>query len=241
VDSTKSLQKRVKQYLRWKSPERAALNEFLAILNKRLPDTVIFGGMLREFSLGNAREFASDMDLVSDVSREEIYAAIKDFSPTINKFDGFRFVVGKRRFDIWALEDTWAFREGLVFGRQFSDLFKTTFFNVDEAVFHLRDERVDCSNEYLHAIDSKTLEINLEPNPSPVGMSRRAINLAIENDLGIGHKLAQFILTHKPADYLDIASDSFVRQLEKHVDQSTEQVFRFVQPATLTAELTSQT
>lgn len=239
MDSTKSLQKRVKQYLRWKSPERTALNEFLAHLSHRLPETVIFGGMLREFSLGNTREFASDMDLVSAVSRAEIYAAIKDFSPIMNKFDGFRFVVGKRRFDIWALEDTWAFREGLVSGRNFSDLFKTTFFNVDEAVFHLRDERVDCSSEYLNAIGSKTLEINLEPNPSPRGMSRRAINLAIENDLGIGPKLARFILTHAPEDYLDIASDSFVRQLEKHVNKSTEKVFRFVQPTTMAAELLS--
>jgi hypothetical protein len=231
VDSTKSLQKRVKQYLRWKSPERTALNEFLAHLSDRLPETVIFGGMLREFSLGNTREFASDMDLVSAVSRVEIYAAIKDFSPTINKFDGFRFVVGKRRFDIWALEDTWAFREGLVEGQQFSDLFKTTFFNVDEAVFHLRNKRVDCSHEYLHAIGSKTLEINLESNPSPTGMSRRAINLAIENDLGIGPKLAQFIMAHSPENYLDIAGISFVRQLEKHVHKSTEQVFHFVKPA----------
>jgi len=237
VNSTKSLQKRVKQYLRWKSPERAALNEFLAHLSERLPDTVIFGGMLREFSLGNAREFASDMDLVSDVSREEIHAAIKDFSPTINKFDGFRFVVGKRRFDIWALEDTWAFQEGLVNGGQFSDLFKTTFFNVDEAVFHLRDEWVDCSNEYLNAISSKTLEINLESNPSPFGMSRRAINLAIDNDLSVGPKLAQFILAYLPEDYLDIGRASFVRQLEHHVHQSAEEAFHFSQPTTMTVEL----
>lgn len=236
MDSTKSLQKQVKQYLRLNSPERVALNSFLTKLGEKLPETVIFGGMLREFSLGNARAFASDMDLVSAVPRLEIYEAIKDFSPTKNKFDGFRFVVGKRRFDIWALEDTWAFREGLVKGRRFTDLFQTTFFNLDEAVFHLSDERVDCSSEYLHAINSKTLEINLEKNPSPIGMSRRAINMAIENDLSVGPKLAQFILAHIPQGCLDIESTSFVRQLERHVHRSAEKVFQFVQPTTMTAE-----
>lgn len=74
--------------------------------------------MIREFALGNARRFVSDIDLVSTASQSEIAIAVAKHSAVQNKFGGFRFVIEKQRFDIWSLPDTWAFRSGVACGRR---------------------------------------------------------------------------------------------------------------------------
>lgn len=203
------------------------MRETLNTISGRVPETVIFGGMLREFGWGHARRFCSDIDLVSMATRSDIHAAIRRFSPTQNKFGGFRFVSGKRLFDIWALEDTWAFRQRLVSGSGFGALFDTTFFGVDAATFHLRTKEYVFSDAHLSGLRDKVLEINLRSNPSPQKMTRRAIRMAINGEVAIGHFLAAYIVEHYKWDDAPTAQNSFVRALEEHLDSGTQSPFLF--------------
>lgn len=190
------LRRRVVHYLELQTTERRGLRSVVANISARLPDTVIFGGMMREFALGNARNFTSDIDLVSAASSEAIVTAIADYLPTRNKFGGFRFTVNQRRFDIWALQDTWAFKQGYVSAPSFENLLKTSFFNLDAAFFHLGSRQVTTHEGYERWIATSLLEINLESNPRPANMVRRALDLVIENQLTVGNRLARFLAVH---------------------------------------------
>lgn len=214
-------------YLNRESQERAQLRATLNSISEGVPETVIFGGMLREFGWGHARRFSSDIDLVSMASRSDIYAAIRNFSPTSNKFGGFRFIAGRRLFDIWALEDTWAFRERLVSGAGFKALFNTTFFGVDAATFHLRTKRYEFSAAHLSGLRDRVLELNLRENASPQKMIRRAIRIAINGEVAIGPLLADYIVEHYRWDNTPTTQNSFVRALEEHVFVGTGESFRF--------------
>jgi len=217
----------VSDYINHNSADRFALKNTLDNLALTLPETAIFGGMLRDFALGHVRDFSSDIDLVSFASRSEILQAISEFSPVENKFGGFRFIAAKRIFDIWAFDDTWAFREGIIKGNELRDLFKTTFFNLDAAVFHLSTREFICSEDCEDGIERRLLELNLEENPSPCGMSRRAIRMSIEKDLEIGPKLASFMLTNAKRSELDRLSNLFMDGLEVHVKSGHSENFTF--------------
>ncbi len=230
------LKVRVRQYLNHGSAERVALKSVLDALVSGLPETVIFGGMLREFALGNARDFTSDIDLVTLESRQEIYRVIAPFSPIENKFGGFRFVVAKRRFDIWAFDDTWAFREGIVRGSGFGDLLRTTFFNLDAAALHLGRKELFWTESYKLGIEKRVLEINLVENPFPERMVRRAIRMALEKDLAIGANLAAFILAHARPDDLDWESQLFFEGLENHVHTRGDRSYTFAPQKSVLAQ-----
>jgi hypothetical protein len=217
VTAVEKVKTKLTDYLDYESPDRISLRSTLGHLTAQLPSTAIFGGMLREFALGGARHFASDIDLVTVARSHDIHLAIKDFSPKRNKFGGFRFTVGKWRFDIWAFEDTWAIREGLVKGSDLTDLFKTTFFNVDAALFHLTRNELTFSSEYKDGVLRRLLEINLAANPAPARMARRAIRLAVARDLAIGPALATFILLHADFCRIDGFYSTIIDDLSRHV------------------------
>lgn len=216
MDSVEKLKRSVRNYLICGASKRMVLKNTLDTLAQKLPDTVIFGGMLREFGLGNVREFVSDIDLVSFSNRQDIYEAIIQFSPVINKFGGFRFIAGDRLFDLWSFEDTWAFRHGLVVGTEFSDLLKTTFFNLDAAAFHIGKQTFLYSESYDLALSKRLLDVNLKENPYPARMAHRAIRMASEKDLNITSRLGYYILENSIGCKLDAISTLFVKKLEKH-------------------------
>jgi len=213
-------------YIEYQSQERLVLKATLDSIAEKLPETVIFGGMVREFALGNARNFSSDIDLVTLASQAEIYQVIKAFSPVKNKYGGFRFVVSKRIYDIWAFEDTWAFREGILKGDSFSDLFNTTFFNLDSALFHLGKKKCYLSNYYQHSVENKLLEINLEENPFPEKMAERAILMAIEKQLFIGPSLANYLLKNKSKSE-NLLFNLFIEGLRNHLEVNGNTKYKF--------------
>lgn len=217
----------IREYLTRKTAPRAAIKETLELLVHNLPNTMIFGGMLRDFALKNGRRFVSDIDLVSMANRSEIHAAIAQFSPELNKFGGFRFSVRKTLFDIWAFEDTWAFRQGFVEGKSVEDLLKTTFFNVDAAAYNLTTGKFICIESWAKAIEARILDINLPQNPSIDGMMNRAIKMACWKEFGIGSELAKFLIDHISLNHLDRVGCMFMLGLKKHVEADSKVPYHF--------------
>lgn len=226
MDYLEKIRKSVCRYLDYQSRERDALNSTLTHLAENLDETIIFGGMIREFALGNTREFKSDIDLVTCSTRNEIFSVIEKFSPKINKFGGFRFIVGTQIFDVWSFNDTWAFREGLVQGNSFDDLFKTTFFNIDAAGFDLKTRQPLLSDIYIEALKTRTLDLNLVDNPAPAAMAKRAVKLALENNLAVSNSLLQYILEYsEPISHSEY--EDFLRAVNDFSSRSSSDKFWF--------------
>jgi len=145
---------------------------------EELGEVAIFGGMLRDLSLGSIRTFSSDIDLVIETdddrglaSKMEKYGAIK------NSFGGYRLQFHKWKIDIWALRRTWAIKEGLVKEESFESLLKTTFFDWDAIVLNLTQSKVISIDNYLEKLTERVVDINLKENPNNMGIIVRALRL----------------------------------------------------------------
>ncbi len=230
------LERNLGDYLGRRTVGRPKLKATIADVISALPDSVIFGGMIREFALGNARGFVSDIDLVSTASQSQISLAVSQYHAVRNKFGGFRFVIEKQRFDVWSLSDTWAFRNGFATGETFADLLTTSFFNVDAACYHVRGRELHCLPDYDRWIQERILDINLLQNPQPPRMARRALVLIQTRQLGVTRRLAEYIAIHVGNQTLTWSDQLLMKKLREFLIRDGQDVFRFSPQAELVVQ-----
>jgi hypothetical protein len=97
------------------------------------------------------------------------------------------------KFDVWALKDTWAIKQGLVEASGLGDLTKTTFFDWDAAVYLPTERVLYCAADYFDRIDSGIVNINLQENPNPLGAIARTLRLLVDWEVGLSRRLADFL------------------------------------------------
>lgn len=161
---------------------------------QKLGPVVVIGGLLRDLYLSGTREFRSDVDFVVDpASLREFEHFVNGFGAQPNQFGGYGIRLRHWRVDVWPLERTWASVSGHVAVNDFEDLIKSTFFDWDAVLYHLTERRVITTKTYFQRLRSKVIEINLEPNPNPLGNAVRALRYAYRWDAALGERLATHV------------------------------------------------
>ncbi|MEM9460434.1 MAG: hypothetical protein AAGF11_40070 [Myxococcota bacterium] len=190
VKSDALLRKRIRRFFR----DKPALLELISKLETIAP-VAVFGGLLRDASVFGMRKFTSDIDLV--IEREDdsqFHHLLHDIEHSINRFGGYRLIVGGWCVDLWPLGTTWAIKQGLVVGSNLDVLPKTTFFSCDAIAFDLTRRVLYQSNHYRHWVDERFLDINLLDNPNYLGSTVRALRfLATVEELQVGPRLVDFL------------------------------------------------
>lgn len=151
----------------------------------------VIGGLVRDFAYGGRRSFRSDLDLVIDAPKERIAEIASSLRATPNRFGGFGCKQGPWKIDFWALETTWARK--YVPLNSLEDIVFSTFFDWDAVAYDLKERKIICSEDYLFRIQSRTLNVNLLPNPSPLGNLVRAVRRIMTWQVQAGPLLTDFI------------------------------------------------
>ena len=215
------------QYFTKGGERRAPLRAFLRTVATELSDSAIFGGMIRDFGLGYARSFCSDIDIVTMSTTKDIYRLVEPLNPVRNKFGGFRFVAAGRLFDVWSFADTWAIREGVVQGESLEDLCKTTFFSVDAAIFRLQGQSLVATEDYEATLSRRILGINLIQHPFPEQMARRAMRMAISKDLAMTPELCEFVVHTLASARVEKSCEYYLNGVRQHLQSTPDQCFRY--------------
>ena len=132
----------------------------------------IFGGMIRDIGLFGRGGFTSDIDLVIDLSREDLIDALKTLNIDrfcVNKLGGIRFHYKSLDFDIWSINDTWAFKNQIVEFKDSSSLLNTTLMSWDSILYDVKNRHVISPENYLHDLHRRRLELVLQKTPNEVG------------------------------------------------------------------------
>lgn len=143
--------------------EKFNLSSFIEFVQQS-GDVLFFGGVLR--SILNKKSIIRDFDIIVDSKdKNTILDAINLFSLSYvkNKFGGYKIDFGNIKMDIWYLEETWAFKNGLV-ECSTKNLTKSVFLNIDGIVFnYTKNELFD--DEYQKACKLKMIDVVLMQNP----------------------------------------------------------------------------
>lgn len=205
-----ALKRRLDRYL-WanRSGEMEALQAVLKSNFRSFDRVAVIGGLVRDFAREGRTGFRSDVDLVIHDSKEEVALLAEKLKATPNRFGGYGYKSGPWKIDFWALETTWAKKH--VPMQTLEDVLLGTFFDWDAVAYDLWERKLICHDDYLERLRTKKLEINLRPNPSPMGNLVRAIRRLVLWQLVPGERLTCFI-----DEYLD---EDALRYLQKKEEE----------------------
>jgi hypothetical protein len=210
VQDMNALRQRVERFLRSELLVLPPFNDLLSLVGSFGP-AVLFGGLIRDLALGNARSFSSDVDIVvKDMPPHVLAHFASRHAAGENSFGGFRVPMGRWLFDIWTFERTWAFSAGFVDGHSLADLLSTTFFNWDAVLFDIQKRQLIARPSYLSDLQHGCLAINLRATPNELGAVVRALRLMWQSEAKISPELAEFIHAQIVEHGLDqiVASDA---------------------------------
>lgn len=190
----KLLKRRVEEYLWWDKSKtvlalRLALNSHFADFD----NVSIFGGMIRDLARNGKAGFQSDVDLVIDAPASEVRDLAIRISAKPNKFGGYGFSTERWKIDFWALETTWALKEGHINATTIDDLLQGTFFDWDSVHYDIKKRRLHAHEGYFEKLKSRTLGVNLLATPSSIGNAVRAVRRIISWDLRASNTLIEFV------------------------------------------------
>lgn len=167
------------------------LQATLATNFREFERVAVIGGLVRDFALAGRSGFRSDVDLVIDAPDEAVARLAKHLKATPNRFGGYGCKEGPWKIDFWALETTWGRRHVPV--HKLEDVVSCTFFDWDAVAYDLWAKKLILTEGYLERIRERILDINLLPNPSPMGNLVRAIRRLMLWQAHPGPKLMEFI------------------------------------------------
>ncbi len=223
ADNTQKLRRRANYFCFETSRRgRGEVAKFIKDAQK-FGDVAIIGGMLRDLCLVGNKRFVSDVDLVAHPQNlRDFDRWINEIGAQKNRFGGFGVVLEKWKVDIWPIQRTWAAKEGHCEVSNFNDLLKATFFNWDAVLFSLSERKLIANSNYFENLKNRILDINLRPNPNPLGNSVRALRYAYIWQASFKPQLAEFVLQtikdYSWQHFLEVDQKSFSKSCLSHVN-----------------------
>lgn len=169
----------------------------LIINLQKCGELLFFGGSVREYNQNKFKTIPRDFDIVIKKYYDNINIedAFREIPYKRNRFGGYKIKVDSLEFDIWELENTWAFKEKKIdcSERDYSLRLKdTVFLNIDSIVYNLStDELYD--DEYEKAMKNRILDIVLLDNPFLELNILRAIIFKRQYDMTFSNQLLEVL------------------------------------------------
>lgn len=190
----------------WKEP----ILEVLRDLRQSNVQAVLFGGTLRSLLVSRIFEGKPgrprDVDVVvSGVPLSRLEEQFSDILTRRTRFGGLQLRRGTWQFDVWPVNETWAFRQNYTGPADFAQLPSTTTFNLEAVAVEAwstdgRPRALFSGNDqFFDGILSRTIELNRVDNPFPELTVVRALVLASELRFKIGPRLASYIANAGPS------------------------------------------
>lgn len=187
--------------LRWNGPIVETARE----LKRAGLRAVYFGGTLRSLLLGRLsgqRNLGRPRDLdivVAGNSIEELRERLEPHVVRQTRFGGLKIERSKWQFDVWPLQQTWAFREDESLSASFTNLPNTTFFNIEAIAVDVwakpsAPRRIYSGDDrFFHGLLNQTIEMNRESNPYPALCVVRSLVMAKTTGFAIGPRLGSYL------------------------------------------------
>jgi hypothetical protein len=200
VEAT-DLRAKLSDFLTNRVKKRVPLQKALDRLEKHPWKSVVFGGVLRDLALfGNAKP-PRDVDVVVlDANGPELEGLYEDILYRKNRFGGLQLRSQGWLIDVWAIQDSWAFKQKLIAPIGFDQLVQTTFLNVEAIAIEVTTSpgipRKIYSAGFFEAIRQRVLDISFEPNPFPELCVVRSLVSASSLKFAVSRRLAEYLVKH---------------------------------------------
>lgn len=188
---------RLAAFLSRSSRDQTTVRSLVQALNEQIGAAVLFGGMVRDIARGGSHAFKSDFDIVVDCDDDTVLNRFLTARMTRllrNRFGGYRFNVGLWDVDVWALPNTWAYRNGHVVPSSLDNLIYTTFFDWDGIAYNTANHELMLLPGYFQRLSSGVLDMSLAANPNPAGIVVRSMRWIVVHNARLSPRLVRHLV-----------------------------------------------
>src|SRR5437016_6154680 len=126
------LRKRFELFLNGRAKQRKTLVNTIRNLKACGSPAFVFGGTVRDLMVSRLPFIPRDLDIVAQSLDDAGFQSLLRKNLCVeNRFGGYHLHIQGWKFDLWALSDTWAFKERLVPEISFESLPKTSYLNIE--------------------------------------------------------------------------------------------------------------
>ena len=184
AENANVLSRRVRYFVK---AERAKDSKLAKLLDEIATPAYLFGGVVRDLALYGKRDLANrevDIDVVCAARGRQadrfFERLAEDHNVARNRFGGFRLTTRRWNVDVWAAEDTWAFRQGKFRYESVESLLETTITSWEAILFRLDGGPLTCKSSYFKDIQNGLLDVIFGDNPNPLGMYVRLMRACVD-------------------------------------------------------------
>ena len=184
ASSADVLSRRVRYFVKKERTEDVRLAR---LLDEIEAPAYLFGGVVRDLALYGKRGLAErggDIDIVCAArgcAAGPLFSRLRREDGVFrNQFGGFRLVTRRWNVDLWAAEDTWAFREGKFDYESVESLLETTITNWEAVLARVDGGRLMYKDGYFRDLQEGYLDVVFSENPNLLGMYVRLVRACIE-------------------------------------------------------------
>lgn len=213
----KSLKEMIYLYLKKHPPALELFN-----MLERAGTLYLIGGVLREFKDNGDILDLRDIDIVIDVEDNGCWENILfKFCTNKNRFGGYKLYCSGLIVDIWPLDETWAYKNGIIkcSPEKYAEcLTDTVFLNIDAIVYDVK-RNIWYDKGYQEAIESRILDVVLECNPEVPLNIVRAIVLKKRYHMEFSQGLKSIIRAEKAScdNFIDLLMDIQRKRYRKEI------------------------
>jgi hypothetical protein len=217
---SKILRRRLSRLLSKSTPPYAGLQHVAEAIGNRQWRAFVFGGVARDLLASRSFTAFRDVDLViANVPTRDLASAFSGHIRRTTRFGGLNLFIAGWTFDIWPLEETWAFKQQPGWNSDTAHLPHTTFLNVEAVAIELLTERGRAraiyENNFFEGFRNRIVDINLEDNPYPQLCVVRSMIAAARLHFSISKRLAVYISHHSegisPQDFEEVQKQHYGR------------------------------
>lgn len=172
------------------------INTFFSFLDENEIHYAALGGSVRA-ALNNSSSLR-DIDIVyqTDYSLIQNYLLENGISFKQNTFNGLKFNIDNIQFDVWNIDNHFAFKEKY-YKADFKNIYKTTFLNYDSIMYDFTNNKL-YDKEYTNCINDQLIDIigkkNLNKNNPNMALSIcKVLKLKKEKKYSLSNRAKEYI------------------------------------------------
>ncbi|SYX86908.1 hypothetical protein [Paenibacillus alvei] len=171
-------------------------------------DLLFFGGSIRDICFfPDTPPMPRDFDIAIRFEHKDNFESIiRKYDYHRNRFGGYKLKISNMEFDIWDLENTWAFKYANLPPSE-ENLAKTVYLNIDGIVYNFNKEKL-YDEVFRSTIRESKLDITLEENPQIELNLLRALVFKEKYKLELSNRLKDVF-----NDYLRNDSNTLIENL----------------------------
>lgn len=174
------------------------INTFFSFLDENAVHYAALGGAVRA-ALNNSSSLR-DIDIIyqTDYTLIQDYLVKNGINFKRNTFDGIKFRIDNIQFDVWNIENHFAFKENY-YKTDFKNIWKTTLLNYDSIMYDFTDNKL-YDKEYVNCINDQLIDIigrsKIKYNNPNIGLSIcKILELKKENNYILSNKTKEYLKT----------------------------------------------